>query len=333
MMHANGGVDRAVDALLRAGAKSGVTETVSPVIKRVRAYFAPVNRTTKQPTIFDPSHIATFDVDAPSAPWIGLGWIDGFKRKSSTKVEALDSGAPAVAQMQVRSDVDATVEFVFATWGKLQLALACGTQQMNVLKTASGVSAAGSGGVAMSAVTLQAGSTATVLQVGIDAAATFAVGELLAVDVDYSGQTGFVGSGVSGAYVKSALSDVDYIRRVTLNVGRIASIADGALTLEVPLIAGAPADGMKVSTVVAFCDREGSSFFQEWSALFVGEGQRGERVVWHYPRLQSAAVAAESVTALAGGLEKLRLAGVFRALPVVDAVDGERVVCFRSYKG
>ena len=42
-----------------------------------------------------------------------------------------------------------------------------------------------------------------------------------------------------------------------------------------------------MSGVVGFCDREGSSFFQEWSALFVGEGQQGERVLWHYPRLQA----------------------------------------------
>jgi len=30
-------------------------------------------------------------------------------------------------------------------------------------------------------------------------------------------------------------------------------------------------------------------------------------------------------------LERMRLAGMFRALPVVDANDGASVVCFRSY--
>jgi hypothetical protein len=100
------------------------------------------------------------------------------------------------------------------------------------------------------------GSTASVLQVGATAATAFAVGELVAVDIDYAGQTGFIASGVSGAYVQTALTDVDYVRRVTLNVGRIASIASatGALTLESPLIAGVPGASMKVSGVVGFCD-------------------------------------------------------------------------------
>jgi hypothetical protein len=173
------------------------------------------------------------------------------------------------------------------------------------------------------------------LQVGATAAAGFSVGELVAVDIDYTGQTGFVGSGVSGAYVQSALPDVDYIRRITLNVGRIAAIGTGSsageLTLEWPLLAGVPTSAMKVSGVVGYCDREGSSFFQEWSGLFVGEGRQGERVLWFYPRLQAMGGASEAVSASSGGYEKLRLNAGFRALPIKDPVDGETVVCFRSY--
>jgi len=258
-----------------------MSEVMSPVVKRVRAYFAPVLRgvgTYEGPTIFDAAQSGGFALESPPVPWVSLGWIDGFVRKCGTKVVALRSGAPATTQMQVRTEIEATVGFAFESWGKAQMALASGTQQMNLLKTAAGV--------AVGAVALGTGSTTTVLQVGPTAVASFAVGELVAVDVDYAGATGFVGAGLSGAYVKTALTDVDYVRRVTLNVGRIASIAAGALTLEGPLLAGVPTSAMKVSGVVGFCDREGSSFFQEWSGLFVGEGQQGERVVWHYPRLQ-----------------------------------------------
>ncbi len=89
---------------------------------------------------------------------------------------------------------------------------------------------------------------------------------------------------------------------------------------------------MKVSHVTAFCDREGGSFFQEWSALFVMDGAQGDRVAFHYPRLQAMAGAAELEESLgSGSLERVRLAGSFRALPVKDANDGELVVCFRSY--
>ncbi len=88
---------------------------------------------------------------------------------------------------------------------------------------------------------------------------------------------------------------------------------------------------MKLSGLAGFCDREGSSFFQEWSALFVAVGQQQERVLWHYPRLQAMSGIAEANAASNAGFEKLRLTGAFRALPVTDAVDGETVVCFRSY--
>jgi hypothetical protein len=307
------------------------TDAMSPVVRRVRAYFAPVNRAAQQAAVFDATQSSSFTLDTPPAPWIDLGWISGFTRKSATKVEPIRSGAPAVTKLQARTEIDATIAFRFESWRKLQLALSAGTQQMNLLKTASGAAAADSGGTGVAAVALTPGSTATVLQMAASDAATFSVGELIAVDVDYTGQTGYIGAGVSGAYVQTALTDVDYVRRITLNVARITAIAGGAVTLEAPLLAGAPTSAMKASGVVGFCDREGSSFFQEWSALFIAEGQQGERVLWFYPRLQTMSGIAETQSSAVGGYETVRLAASYRALPVKDPVDGETVVCFRSY--
>lgn len=322
---------------------SNLIASVAPVTRRVRAYFAPVNRAAGQATIFDASGIAGFNANAPTAPWVDLGWCAQFTRKSGTKVAALNVGAPGIAVGQVRSEVEAQVSIEFESWGKLQLALSAGVQQMNVLRVQAGAAPNGSGGTAIAAVPLTAGSTATsatALDVGATVAAGFGVGDIVAVDVDYLGQTGFVGSGVSGGYVKSAAaigSDVDYIRRITLNVARVTAIAGGVLTLGSALLAGVPATGMQVSRVVGFCDREGGSYFQEWSALFLVDGAQGDRVAFHYPRLQAMSGAAETREALVGKpsapgeLARLRLAGSFRALPVRDANDGEMVVCFRSY--
>lgn len=314
---------------------------VAPVARRVRAYFAPVNRVLGQPTLFDPAGMAAFALDAPAAPWVDLGWCTGFARKSGAKVEALLAGTPGVAVGQVRTETAATVELEFDAWGKLQMALSAGCQQMNVLKTQAGTAANGSGGTAIAASALTAGSSATsatALDVGTTAAAAFSVGDVVAVDVDYAGASGFMGSGVSGGYVKSAAAigaDVDYVRRITLNVGRVTAIAGGVLTLGSPLLAGVPVAAMKVSGVAGFCDREGGSFFQEWSALFCMEGVQGDRVFYHYPRLQAMAGVAELSEGLPGApketLERVRLAGRFRALPVKDGNDGEMVVCFRSY--
>jgi hypothetical protein len=305
-----------------------------PVTRRVRAYFAPVNRVAGVPTVFDAAQMGGFALDSPPAPWVDLGWCTGFARKSATKVGALRTGAPAMAQSQVFTEVEATVSLEFESWGKLQMAVAAGSQQMNLLRTASGAVANGSGGVAAAPVALVAGSTASSLNVGATAAAGFVVGDLVAVDVDYVAQVGFVGSGVSGAYVSSAASvggDVNYVRRVSLNVGQVVSIANGVLQLASPLLAGVPAAGMQVSRLVGFVDREGGGFFQEWSGLFCMDGEQGDRVIYHYPRLQAMQGAAEMVEPLAAPLEKVRLAGAFRALPVKDANDGATVLCFRSY--
>ncbi|HEY0264188.1 MAG TPA: hypothetical protein VGC07_06675 [Granulicella sp.] len=309
------------------------TPATSPVARRVRAYFAPVDRTASAPTIFDAAQNGGFDLDNPPAPWLDLGWCRHFKRQCGTKIATLESGTPAMAQSQIRTEIGATVALEFESWGKLQLALASGSQQMNLLATAIGATTNGSGGEAVAATPLLSASTATQLNIG-EAAAAFPIGSIVAVDVDYTGQTGFVGNGVGAAYVRSASAvngGANYVRRVTWNVGRVIANANGVLQLDAPLPTGTPTASMKVSALTGFVDREGGSFFAEWSALFVLDGEQGDRVIFHYPRLQPMQGSAETMETIAAPLEQARLAGAFRALPVTDANDGERVLCFRSY--
>ena len=312
---------------------SGAIAATAPVTRRVRAYFAPVARGAEQPVMFDAAASGRFDVEAPPAPWLDLGWCTRFARASESKLLPLRTGAPAVAQMQVRTEFGATVEVEFDGWGKLPMALCSGSEQMNLLVPATGAAANGSGGTAAVATPLENGSTASSLNVGAGAA-EFAAGDLVAVDDDYTGQAGFVGAGVSGAYVASAASvgsDLNFIRRVSLNVGRVLDVSGGVLTLAAPLLAGVPASGMQVSRLAGFVDREGGTFLPEWSALFCCEGVEGDRVLFHYPRLQAMASSAEAAEVIAAPLERLRLRGMFRALPVRDANDGAAVLCFRSY--
>jgi hypothetical protein len=98
---------------------------------------------------------------------------------------------------------------------------------------------------------------------------------------------------------------------------------------------GAPATGAKVQTVAGFVDREGGSFYQEWSGLFVLEASQGERIFFHYPRLQAITGAEETISPLnpknQSGHSRVLLKGQFLALPVTDPLDGERVVCYRSF--
>lgn len=371
-----------------------------PTMRRMRAYFAPVNRTLGEPTVFDPSLTANFSLSAPPSPWMDLGWIEGFARKSESRYGAVSAGSPANVQFQVRESLDATVSLRFTSWSKLTMALATGSQHMNAITAATPASGSGngSGSKGVAAVSLAStGSSATFLAMASADAATFAAGSLVAVDVDYTGQTGFVGSGISAAYVSSATAvnnDADYIRRVSFNVARVQSVSSTGLTLAQPLVAGVPTASMRVQPIVGFVDREGGSFFQEWSALFVVPGDQGERVFFYYPRLQTIAGAEELAIPLTAPVEstsaigsssvsthkgmsgssqshsghssghgpkvslakqtsalkhlsidalhkaassrktdseRVSLAATFRALPVTDANDNERIVCFRTF--
>ena len=307
----------------------------APVTRRVRAYFAPANRVTQTPVLFDPAEQGGFNLDAPPAPWISLGWVQGFTRKAMSKTAAMLTGIPAAPLEQVRATLEAQVSLEFLSWTKLTMALATGSQHMNLLAPASGAAPAADGAHAKAAVAPQSGSSATFIALDATDAGNFTAGAMIAVDADYMGQTGFVGSPVAGAYVRQALTDVDYIRRVTFNVALVSAVSSTGLTLAEPLPSGAPPAGAKVQAVTGFVDREGGSFYQEWSALFAMQGGQGERIFFYYPRLQTMAGAQETAIPLdasqKNGLARVMLKGQFLALPVTDPLDGERVVCYRSF--
>jgi hypothetical protein len=303
----------------------------APVARKVRAYFASVDRATQTPVRFDPSQSASFDLDATPAPWIDLGWIENFARKSASKSAAIVTGIPAAPLEQTRETISAQLSFEFLSWTKLTMALAMGSQHMNLLAPA-----AADDTKAAPAVTVQSGSTASVIQLSSADIAGFAPGCMIAVDADYAGQTGFVGAPISGAFLRQPLSDVDYIRRVTFNVALVLGVSSNSLILAQPLSGGAPSAGAKLQAITGFVDREGGCFYQEWSALFVMQGSQGDRIFFHYPRLQSMAGAEEAAIPLdsrrKNGLARVLLKGQFLALPVTDPLDGERVLCYRSFK-
>jgi hypothetical protein len=200
-----------------------------------------------------------------------------------------------------------------------------------VLAEASGATGAPSGGTGASAIPVLAGSSSIELVVGSTAVSSFTVGDLVAVDVDYTGQTGYVGTGVASAFISNSGLAADYIRRVTFNVSRVAERTATSLKLAQPLIGGAPAAAAKVQKVIAFSDREGGRLFSEWSGLFVVESDSGGRICFYYPRLQPCIPASESSVEVAEPLRAFALQAAFVALPFTDVTDGEAVVCWRSY--
>ena len=318
---------------------SPLRSAMVPVTRQMRVYFAPVDRTTETPTIFDPGACGVFPLNAPPAPWVDLGWIENFARWYDTPKDVVRAGAKSLPVGQFRGALEARVEFDFCHWGKVQMALACGSEHMNVLAPLGGIgSPAASGGTPAPAVAVLAESTASELVFGPGAVNAFPVGSLIAVDADYQQQVGYVGSGITAAYVSDPTlvrRDPNYVRRVTFNVGRVAELTATSVLLAQPLLGGAPAAGASAQVVVGFVDRESGSFFQEWSALFVAEEESGGRVCFYYPRLSAGKTAGKAVregfAAIKNSLSAISLRASFLALPYTDANDGQSVLCYRSY--
>jgi len=323
---------------------SALRAAMVPVSRQMRAYFAPVVRGSEVPAVFDPGVSAMFPLDAPPAPWVDLGWIDSFQRSYETPTEIVRSGAKSLPAAQFRGPLEACVEFQFRQWGKLQMALAGGSEHMNVLAPAGMMGAAPSGGPGLPAVAVLEGSTASEIIFGPGATSTFTPGCMIAVDVDYRQETGYVGSGIAGAYVSdpgAVKQDANYVRRVTFNVGRVVEVTGTSVLLAQPLLGGVPAVGSGAQVVIAFVDREGGAFFQEWSALFVAQEESGGRVCFYYPRLSpnpraggaSGFVREERVeiSERSSSIAALALKASFIALPASDPLDGQTVVCYRSY--
>lgn len=304
-----------------------------PLAEAVRAYVAPVDRNAGTSVPFDPSAQGEFELDLPPLPFVDLGWVEKFRRTSATKYETVRTGPQATLSSQFRAEYEASVEFDMPNWGKLQMALSGGGQQLNVLATPQTSPLMSSGGAAIPAVHVQAG--ASLLELPLTAAdlGNFQIGDVVAVDWDYQGQTGYLGVGASGTYLATALdaaSHVDLIRRVTFNVSRVTNMTATSLILGERLIGGAQA-GMGVQKVAALLDREGGSYLQEWAGLFIVMGGSGGRTCFYYPRLQAAASASEVQQEVKAPLFGHMLHASLRAMPSVDPNDGATVLCYRSY--
>jgi hypothetical protein len=256
---------------------------------------------------------------------------------------------------QFRAALDARVECDFREWGKLQMALASGSEHMNVLAPDPSADARPSGGSPITAVAVLPGSSAGEIVLGEGAVNAFSAGDIVAIDADYSGQIGYVGVEIPGAFVTDPAmvrADANYIRRVTFNVGRVVEKTATSLILAQPLLGGTPVAGMNVQKVIAFVDREGGALFQEWSALFVAEEESGGRVCFYYPRLSPTTSIARTIrlstnsgpeqgsmkvfereeqVKTLGPIVSLALHAAFVALPYSDINDGQTVVCYRSY--
>lgn len=305
-----------------------------PVTTSVQAFIAPVDRDGETGTIFDPATASAFDTANPPVPWVALGEIENFQRAANDEMSPVAAGVESAVVAQFRKRMEARVSFELRRWGRLQLTIATGGTHWNVLAPRPGAAPAAVGGEAIAASRLQPGSNAQLLKLTGGEAGHFATGDLAVVDNDFQQQNGYVGLGNYAGYVSNE-SDirpgVDYIRRVSCNIARVASVNGDDLVLEDPLPAGDPPLSASVQKVIAFADREGGVFRQEWSALFVEETVMGGKVYYYYPRLQSTPPAMERKAPIAGDYKAILLQAHLLALPTTDPQDGAAALWYRVY--
>ncbi len=289
------------------------------IVGKMRAYFAPVN--AQSPAPFDSSLLNAWQIDAPPAPWVDLGRLATFTRFSDSQTLNVESGSPATVQLQAKQSIGARVRCRFERWNRLTMALTASSDTRNILKSG------------FTPLSIGSGSSSTILY--LPSSAGISIGAFLAVDNDYSGQTGFIGAGSAGGYVQNATAitgDVDYIRRCSWNIAQVSSIRDdGGLLLASRLLGGSPTATMKAQLIMGFGDREGGTFTPEWSGLFLANGTQGEKLFFYYPRLQSMTGVGQAEEPLGGQLQTCLLDGTFRALPIADKTDGSATVCYRGF--
>jgi hypothetical protein len=326
------------------------------------------NSTILGPTIYDLEVAAKF-IDAGGAfgapaGWFDLGYVNKFKFTPGSKIGNVMTGYRGVIRAKYRAETSEKVSFVFMEMSHLALKIASGTQVFNLLKSTAAASTTGplsSSGVA--AVALGAsgyiptglGSGPTngkpTLFVPAGSGANFPAGSYIVCDQDYNGTSfGFVGDAGANVF-QGAVSDVDFIRKTSDYVQGVSQVVAGAvsgqdaLILTGPFVGGGqqsalgvtpnvvPTSGAKVQAIQGFASREGGTFIQEWSAVFILDTIDASQLMFYYPRIAPDQFAGFDANNLqnATALQTYELNASYDALGFDDPLDGETVVRYTAY--
>lgn len=320
-----------------------------------RAYFAPYNyalgsavaNTVLGPTILDMAQGPFATSGISPAGWTDTGWIKDFKLTPGSKIGQVRSGYRGAVRAQYRGQVDESFEFKFREYGRLQYKLSTGSNVFNLLaggvaSTVGPVSATGSG---VKPAMVSYNPNVPSLTVATGSGSLFAIGDYIAVDIDYNTATfGLVGDAGTPVF-QNAVTDVDFIRKNTDYVARVVAVNADVLTLDQAFVGGGsgnptgfqvPQAGSKVQKIKGFVAREGGTFISEWSALFTMDTMDISQLAVYYPHvsiMQNRDNAAVWALENAGttDLSGHELDAQFQALAFDDPIDGETVVGYKAF--
>lgn len=279
--------------------------------------------------------------------FVDLGWIKEFKVTNNTKVGQVRSGYHGAVRAQYRGEIGEQCEFKFNEYGRLQYKVATGCQVYNLLassgapSTTSPLSSPPS--YTKTAMTSYNANGTSGAQLVVASAAGFSVGQYIVCDIDFpTGGQGILGENGAFAF-PNAVTDVDWIRKTSDFVARIAAISGTTLVLDQPFVGGGspigtlatPPAASFVLPVTGWTSRNGATFIQEWSGLFVADTIDGAQMAFYYPHLSinqfrgMANWAIENIgtTDLTG----MQMDVLFEALAFDDPEDGETVVSYQAF--
>lgn len=326
-----------------------------------RAYFAPFNQqqavatadTSIGPSIYDLLVTGKFtDNGTPPSGWHDLGYIKNFKFTPGSKTGNIVTGYRGVIRAKYRAETGEKMTCMFTEMSRMALKIASGTQVFNLLvssaaaSTTGPLSSSGNTPVAMGAsgyVVSGIGGLPT-LYVASGSGANFSAGQYIVCDQDYNGTDyGFVGDAGANVF-QGAVTDTDFIRKTSDYVACIKQVSGDALILTGPFVGGgnsaagetattAPTAGAKVQRINGYATREGGTFIQEWSAMFILSTIDGSQMMFYYPRISPDTFQGFTEENLQGAtsMQTNALTASFDALAFDDPLDGETVVAYRAY--
>ncbi len=328
-----------------------------------RAFFAPYNialgsgtaNTTLGPKILDLQADGPFNTNSPPAGWFDLGWIRDFRLAPQTKIGQVRSGYRGAIRSQYKGQVGEQFELRFREATRMAYKIAMGTNPFNLLdvpsaQTLGPLSASGATSVPTASPTYEESDLNGLpgVHVPTGSGSLFSVGDFIVADLDYNGSdSGIVGSAGQPIFL-NAVTDVDYLRKVSDFVGRIVSIDTGGgtdiLELAQKIVGGGSGDptavivppaGSNVQKVIGWANREGGTHITEWSALFTLDTIDDAQISCYYPHVSSAQFRDVSAWAIENvgttDLTGYELDCVMEALAFDDPIDGETVVGYKAF--
>lgn len=322
-----------------------------------RGFYAPFNvslaaattSTVLGPKILDLTQGPFTDAALGTLGFSDIGWIKDFAMTDGNKIGSIRSGYRGAVRVKVRGEVGEKIAYKFREFSRMALKIATGGDVINLLDnnlatTVGPINASGGGNPAVAMLSYDGNVTLTLTPGG---GVNFSANNIIVVDKDYDPTTyGLVGENAFPV-LKGLVTDVDYIRKTSDFVARVASVAGDVLTLVSPFVGGGsndlngnlftafPPPNAKVQRLKGWTSRKGGATVHQWTGIFKLDTKDGTQLLAYYPRLAISAPKGTTTWAIENigttDLTGYDMDTEQEAMAFEDPEDGQTVVGYQAY--